>query len=132
MKKNNSHLLSIHLRATNTVVGNPCRLFLVIDKSTGNAIDAVDEGYRGRAAVTDRYPGITEGPQISVPNSEYRATLSQFAYKAVKTSTRGLLQVEQGTGRVVYTGPSATAKRIADGLNAGKPLADLVGEPAAQ
>jgi hypothetical protein len=68
-------MLYIHLDAGRTASGNPRRLFLVIDPDTAQAVDAVDEGYEGRAAVQREYPGIKEGPRLATTPAEYRALL---------------------------------------------------------
>lgn len=64
--------LSIKLNAGHTQMGNPRRGWIVIDTSRGDAIDFIDEGYRGRAALTRDYPNIIEGPEIPVAPSVYR------------------------------------------------------------
>jgi hypothetical protein len=68
-------MLYIHLNAGHTGNGNPRRLFLVIDPDSGEAVDAVDEGYEGSSAVIRRYPEIKGGPEIETTPAEYRRIL---------------------------------------------------------
>jgi hypothetical protein len=62
-------MLTIKLNAPNDVYGNPQRCWLLISGDSGAVIDVVDEGYFGYAARPKR---VTEGPEISVTQAEYR------------------------------------------------------------
>jgi hypothetical protein len=77
-------MLYIHLNAGHTGNGNPRRLFLVIDPDSGQAVDAVDEGYEGTGAVTREYPGIKAGPEIHTTPAEYRELLKWAREKSAR------------------------------------------------
>lgn len=68
---------TVRLCAKNGGSGQPQRVWLVIDN--GSVIDAVDEGYEGFAAVTNRYPDAKEGPSVHLRQSAYRAALKDWS-----------------------------------------------------
>lgn len=69
-------MISLHICAPNDNNGNPRRCFVVIDDA-GNVVEAIDEGYDGQSAVTDKYPDAKLGPKIEVTPSEYRSWLRE-------------------------------------------------------
>ncbi len=71
-------ILFIHLRAQNDTNGNPRRVFVVFNED-GNIIEAIDEGYRGQAAVTKKYPGLPNGGSFITTPAEYRHLLKEWA-----------------------------------------------------
>lgn len=78
-----SPVTALHLRADHAPNGNPRRCFVVLDRR-GYFVEAIDEGYLGSSALSNRYPwfhssvardlGITPAyPEaIDVPVSEYK------------------------------------------------------------
>jgi len=71
-------MIYLHLKCTNDNNGNPRRLFLVLDHK-GGIVDAIDEGYRGRCAVTKKYPHAKQGPDIRTTPAERRDLLRDFS-----------------------------------------------------
>ena len=67
---------AIKINAKNDTNGNPRRAFLVIDN--GELIDVIDEGYRGTAPLTEKYPGLQVATEIITTPSEYRDFLRLF------------------------------------------------------
>ena len=66
------------LRAKNDTNGNPRRCYLIID-GDNNAIDCIDEGYRGDSGVSKKYSWYKGGClPIEVQPAEYRAWIKQF------------------------------------------------------
>lgn len=70
-------LTAIHLKAKNDTNGNPRRLYLILDNDS-DAVDAVDEGYKGRGALDEHYEGVPIGVTIQVTPKEYRDWLRHF------------------------------------------------------
>ena len=61
-------LAAIHLDAGHDVNGNPRRAYMVVCPNRG-IIDAINEGYRGRDALKDKYPGL-EADDCRVPTTK--------------------------------------------------------------
>lgn len=75
--------LAISLKAGHDVNGNPRRVWVILDG--GEVIDAIDEGYYGFAAVTNKYPNAILGPVFETTKEEYKSLLR--LYKDVKAPT---------------------------------------------
>jgi hypothetical protein len=73
---------AIKLNAGNDRNGNPRRVFVVLDES-GNIIEAIDEEYRGTAALFDKYapPDIGYPCEFATTPKEYRELLRDWAKK---------------------------------------------------
>lgn len=56
-----------HLRAPQSPMGNPQRLFIIIDEE-GGIINIVDEGYRG---LPQEYSKLRQLPTIEISRSAY-------------------------------------------------------------
>ncbi len=70
--KPSSRFIGIKLNAGHDRNGNPRRGWAIIDMSTGDAVDFVDEGYRGRGALESAYPGAIVGPEFPTTPATYR------------------------------------------------------------
>jgi hypothetical protein len=64
--------LAVKLNAGHDANGNPRRGWAVIDLKTGDMVDFVDEGYRGRAALERVYPRVLLGPEFPTTPATYR------------------------------------------------------------
>lgn len=79
--------LAIKVNAGHDTNGNPRRGWATIDHRSGNMIDFVDEGYRGRSALSRECPRCVEGPEFQVTPGEYR-DLKRFANDKWKASQK--------------------------------------------
>ena len=68
--------LILHLVAKNDTNGNPRRCYLVIDPETATVIEAIDEGYQGRAAWKRKYPHGSEVCRIVTTPRQRRELLA--------------------------------------------------------
>lgn len=73
---------AVYMNAGNDRNGNPRRGWLVLDADTGTALDYVDEGYRGAAALDLAHPGAVSSPRIMVTPAERRAWMRAFSKTA--------------------------------------------------
>lgn len=73
--------LAVYMNAGNDRNGNPRRGWLVLDSDTGEALDYVDEGYLGPAALALAHPGAVSSPRIMVTPAERRGWKRAFARK---------------------------------------------------
>lgn len=71
--------LALHFNAGNDVNGNPRRLFLVLYVENGDVkvLEAVDEGFHGRGALS-RHGKIPIVGEFRIAPSEYRSLLKRF------------------------------------------------------
>lgn len=69
----------IHCTALNDVNGNARRVYLVINTTNGDVLDAIDEGCEGLAAWRKKHPTAIMGPSIDVTPQEYRNLLKQHS-----------------------------------------------------
>jgi hypothetical protein len=75
MNRDRRKVLAIKLDAGNDTNGNPRRVFVIIDRKSGNMIDAIDEGYGGRQSLLDVYPNAIEGPTYVTTPRQYHSTI---------------------------------------------------------
>lgn len=68
----------IKLNAGNDKNGNPRRVFVVLDPTTGATIDIIDEGYNGDAEPRKRYPNaVRPYREFATTTKEYRELLKK-------------------------------------------------------
>ena len=65
----------VRLKAPRSPNGNPRRCWVVFDVE-GERIDAIDEGFAGKAAFTGEHPGGVELMEVSVNYTQYQQALS--------------------------------------------------------
>jgi len=61
-----------HLRAPNSPMGNPQRLYVVYARD-GRVLEVIDEGYRGLPATLRHGSSVVELSSIEIPRGEYHA-----------------------------------------------------------
>jgi len=74
-------MIAILLNAGNDVSGNPRRVFVVLNNK-GDIVEAIDEGYGGKAALFDKYPAVNRGlspSSFSTTPKEYRELLKDWS-----------------------------------------------------
>jgi|TARA_R100001244_G_C5132202_1_gene126038 hypothetical protein len=59
-----------HLRAKHTPSGNPQRLYMLYDSTTGHITDIIDEGYDG---APQGFNNMIQLPTIDISKSDYHA-----------------------------------------------------------
>ena len=64
-------MIAIYIDAGHTTSGNPKRGWIITNPD-GNFIDVVDEGYLGRAALTEAGYDCASTPRLEVANSVYQ------------------------------------------------------------
>lgn len=69
----------LHLRTNNDTNGNPRRLFLVFDPTTGGVLHGYDEGYSGRSVFKADYPDTVELGTFDIVPGEYRNIKKQLS-----------------------------------------------------
>lgn len=69
-------IVAMKLSAPNDTNGNPRRLYIVNeinDSGYAERLDVIDEGYAGRAALTNKYPdAVLLQQEITVAAAEYK------------------------------------------------------------
>lgn len=63
---------AVKVNAGHSTTGNPRRGWVIIDHRSGDMLDFVEEGYRGREALTRTYPEAVMGPELQVTPGQYR------------------------------------------------------------
>ena len=71
---NKKHLIQ-HLRSQHTPSGNPQRLWIIYDATTGYTKKVFDDGYRGQPENTDRMLLL---PTFDIPKSEYHHLVKKY------------------------------------------------------
>lgn len=68
------NVIAIHMATTNDTNGNPRRAYVLLDSSTGDIREIIDEGHLGSGALNDfrgKY-NIVEGPRFEITPAAYR------------------------------------------------------------
>lgn len=75
--------IAIYICTDNDSNGNPRRAWAITDTITGEVVDLVVEGFRGRAALDIKYPGIVSTGRFNVTKQEYWELLVMIVDKIV-------------------------------------------------